>query len=117
MRRYLAEAGDQQITDPAHVLIRSDFPTKGPTNRFGAVLFIEKEGFDEMLKAARIAERYDIAVMSTKGMSVKAARLLVDRLHVALLVLHDFDQAGFSIIGTLRRSTRRYRYGGQRRRD
>jgi len=48
--------------------------------------------------------------MSTKGMSVVAARHLVDRLRVPLLVLHDFDQAGFSIIGTLRRSTRRYRF-------
>ena len=110
VRRYLAEAGHQQVTDPALEPIRSDFPTKGPANRFGAVLFIEKEGFDEILKAARIAERYDIAVMSTKGMSVTAARLLVDRLHVPLLVLHDFDQSGFSIIGTLRRSTRRYRF-------
>jgi hypothetical protein len=29
---------------------------------------------------------------------------------VPLLVLHDFDKSGFSIVGTLRRSTRRYRF-------
>jgi hypothetical protein len=29
---------------------------------------------------------------------------------VPLLVLHDFDKSGFSIIGTLRRSTRRYSF-------
>jgi DNA topoisomerase VI subunit B len=110
VRGYLAEAGLQQVTDPGLELIRSDFPTKGPANRFGAVLFIEKEGFAEILKAARIAERYDIAVMSTKGMSVTASRLLVDRLDVPLLVLHDFDQSGFSIMGTLQRSTRRYEF-------
>jgi hypothetical protein len=113
VRGYLAETGLQQVTDPGLKLICSDFPTKGPANRFGAVLFIEKEGFDEILKAAKIAERYDIAIMSTKGMSVTASRLLVDRLHVPLLVLHDFDQSGFSIIGTLRRSTRRYRFTGR----
>jgi DNA topoisomerase VI subunit B len=112
VRRYLAEAGQPQATDLGLPLMPSDFPTKGPANRFGAVLFIEKEGFAEILKAARIAERYDIAVMSTKGMSVTASRLLVDRVGVSLLVLHDFDQSGFSILGTLRRSTRRYRFVG-----
>jgi DNA topoisomerase VI subunit B len=112
VRRYLAEAGQQQATDLGLPLMPSDFPTKGPANRFAAVLFIEKEGFAEILKKARIAERYDIAVMSTKGMSVTASRLLVDRLHVPLLVLHDFDQSGFSILGTLRHSTRRYRFAG-----
>jgi hypothetical protein len=110
VRRYLAGAGRQSVDDPTLEQISSAFPTQGPTNRFGAVLFIEKEGFDEILKAARIAERFDIAVMSTKGMSVTASRLLVERLHVPLLVLHDFDQSGFSIIGTLRRSTRRFQY-------
>ena len=110
VRRYLDEVDRLEVGDPAFDRISSVFPTKGPKNRFDAVLFIEKEGFDEILKAAQIAERFDIAVTSTKGMSVTAARLLVDRLHVPLLVLHDFDQSGFSIIGTLRRSTRRYRF-------
>jgi hypothetical protein len=110
VRRYLDEVDRLEVGDPAFDRISSVFPTKGPKNRFDAVLFIEKEGFDEILKAAQVAERFDIAVTSTKGMSVTAARLLVDRLHVPLLVLHDFDQSGFSIIGTLRRSTRRYRF-------
>lgn len=110
VRRYLDEANRHTVKDPSLDLINSTFPTRGPANRYAAILFIEKEGFDEILGAARIAERYDIAVMSTKGMSVTASRLLVDRLHVPLLVLHDFDQSGFSIIGTLRRSTRRYQF-------
>ena len=54
------------------------FPTSGPRNRFGAILFIEKEGFKPLLDAARIAERFDIAIMSTKGMSVTAARQLIE---------------------------------------
>jgi hypothetical protein len=62
----------------------------------------------------RLAERYDLAIMSTKGLSVTASRLLVDRLcaahDVPLLVLHDFDKSGFSILGTLRRDTRRYAF-------
>jgi hypothetical protein len=90
------------------------FPTRGPRNRFAAVLFIEKEGFLPLFKKAKLAERYDIAIMSTKGMSVTASRLLVDRLcgghNVPLLVLRDFDKSGFSIAGTLQRDTHRYSF-------
>jgi hypothetical protein len=74
---------------------------------------VEKEGFHELLKAARIAERYDVAIFSTKGMTVTAARLLAERLAekgVTILVLHDFDKSGFSILHTLRADTRRYKY-------
>jgi hypothetical protein len=87
------------------------WPTCGPKNRYRAVLFIEKEGFMPLFHKVRLAERYDIAIMSTKGMSVTAARLLVDTLDgVPLLVLHDFDKSGFSIVATLQRDTRRYQY-------
>jgi hypothetical protein len=60
-----------------------------------------------------LAKRFDIALMSPKGMSSTAARTLVDHLfehRIPLLVLHDFDKAGFSIIGTLKRDTRRYSF-------
>jgi len=90
------------------------FPTCGPGHRYGAILFVEKEGFLPLFRAVRLAERYDLAIMSTKGLSVTAARLLVDQLcaahEVPLLVLHDFDKSGFSILGTLRRDTRRYAF-------
>lgn len=88
-------------------------PTSGPANRYRFALFIEKEGFTELLAAARIAQRFDLAIMSTKGMSVTAARHLVDRLSqegVTILVARDFDKAGFSIVHTLRTNTRRYRF-------
>ena len=54
--------------------------------------------------------------MSTKGMSVTAARTLVEELThagVRVLVLRDFDKAGFSIIGTLTHDTRRYAFNCQ----
>jgi len=90
------------------------FPTCGPEHRYGAILFVEKEGFLPLFRAVHLAERYDLAIMSTKGLSVTASRLLVDRLcaahKVPLLVLHDFDKSGFSILGTLRRDTRRYAF-------
>jgi DNA topoisomerase 6 subunit A-like protein len=92
----------------------SRFPTKGPKNRYDTVLFVEKEGFGPLLQAARIAERYDLAVMSTKGMSTTSARMLLDRLVERgvkrVLVLHDFDISGFSIFGTLFTDSRRYSF-------
>jgi len=90
------------------------YPTSGPRHRYGAILFIEKEGFTPLFEAVNLAERYDIAIMSTKGVSVVASRLLVDKLcaehDVPLLVVRDFDISGFIIAGTLQRSTRRYEF-------
>ncbi len=91
------------------------FPTAGPQHRYGGILFIEKEGFMPLFKEVQLAERYDLAIMSTKGMSVTASRLLIDRLSAGgadlpVFVLHDFDKAGFSILGTLQHDTRRYTF-------
>jgi hypothetical protein len=101
------------LVEPAQ-LAGARVDIKGPDGGFGALLFIEKEGFAPLIEAAEIAERYDVAVMSTKGMSVVAARKLVDQMcsdhAIPLFVLHDFDKAGFSIAGTLQRDTRRYRF-------
>ena len=93
---------------------RADYLTWGPEHRFDTVLFVEKEGFGPLFNAVHLADRYDLAIMSTKGMSVTAARLLLDQLSKRgvkrILVLHDFDVSGFSIFGTLGTSGRRYRF-------
>jgi hypothetical protein len=82
--------------------------TKGPKGRYHGVLFIEKEGFDQLLEEEHFAERFDIAIMSTKGIPVKAACDLLETLgeEIPVYVAHDFDKAGFTIIETLRRGTR-----------
>jgi hypothetical protein len=112
VRDYLAGLHEPELVDAA--LGQAKVETRGPSGNFGAVLFIEKEGFDPLLKAAHIAEKYDLAIMSTKGMSVTAARALADEMchehDIPLLLLHDFDKAGFSIAGTLQRDTRRYEF-------
>jgi DNA topoisomerase VI subunit B len=95
------------------VALKHDCPTCGPANRYRFALFVEKEGFDPLLKRTLLAQRFDVAIMSTKGMSVTAARKLVDDLSaqgVTILVLRDFDKAGFSIVHTLRTDSRRYRF-------
>jgi hypothetical protein len=86
----------------------------GPSGGFSAVLYVEKEGFDPLFKAVDLANRYDLLIISNKGVSVTAARKLLDVIcgdnDLPLFVLHDFDIAGFIIFGTLQRDTRRYQF-------
>ena len=89
--------------------IESRIHTRGPNHRFANVLFVEKEGFAPILADAGIGERYDMAVMSTKGIPVDAACDLIQAMHsqdARIFVLHDFDLAGFKIARTLRVGTR-----------
>jgi hypothetical protein len=85
------------------------------------VLFVEKEGFHRQIQQAQIQERFDVMLMSTKGMSVVAARKLLDDLaaRVAagridkILLAHDFDVSGFGIFSTLGMDSRRYTFSGR----
>jgi len=95
-----------EISTPA---IKGRVNTDGPGNRFSNALFIEKEGFTEILADAKIGEKYDMAIMSTKGIPTDAACNLIEdmtRCGVRVFVLHDFDLAGFKILRTLREGTR-----------
>ena len=114
VRDYLADIRKHEVLEPIFDVWEEHYPTRGPKNRFAGILFLEKEGFAPLLEEVQLAERYDLAIMSTKGMSVTAARELVQELcathDIPLLVLHDFDISGFTIFGTLRDSTRRFTY-------
>ncbi len=114
VRDYLKEVEFEAGPNPLSVSGGGLLPTCGPVNRWQGLMFIEKEGFLPLFQKVRLAERYDLAIMSTKGLSVTASRMLVDKIcgehNIPLLVLHDFDKAGFSILGTLSRDTRRYTF-------
>ena len=112
VRGYIRDWHQRIATDLAPSM-PARLDTTGPALRYRFALFVEKEGFNPLLERARIAERYDLALLSTKGMSVTAARQLVERLSdegVTTLVLHDFDKSGFTICHTLQNDTRRYRF-------
>src|SRR3954454_6728040 len=108
VREYLAGGGSRYLVRERH----GGWSTRGPDDRFGAVLFVEEEGFMPLFRAVRLAERYDLAIMSSKGLSTTAARQLVDYFvgekNVPVFCIRDFDDAGFKIAGTLRQGTRRY---------
>ena len=114
VREYLHEMTNDGGKDVSFQEVDETFPTAGPVNRYGAIVFIEKEGFLPLFKKVRLAERYDIAIMSTKGMSVTAARNLVENVcgtySVPLLILRDFDKAGFAIAASFQKDTRRYQF-------
>jgi hypothetical protein len=116
VRQYLDAWVPDLDDQPPTVTVPVLCPTCGPANRYRFALFIEKEGFEPLLDRHQIAERYGIAVFSTKGMSVLAARKLVDRLSqegVRVGVLHDLDRSGFSIIHTLCTDSPRYRFSAK----
>jgi len=75
----------------------------GPSGNISAVLFCEKEGFNPLFKEVDLANRYDLMIISTKGVSVTAARLLIDQVcggnDLPLFVLHDFDFDGSRFSG------------------
>lgn len=112
VRNYVGQWVDE-IPSAKLNSIELDISTCGPSNRYKFALFIEKEGFSALLDRAQIGKRYDIAIMSTKGMSVTASRTLVESLSavgVTTLVAHDFDVAGFTIYRTLRENTTRFQF-------
>src|SRR5262249_55884915 len=79
-----------------------EWPSLAAGQRYRGVVYIEKEGFDPMIREARIAEHLNLAILSCKGQSVVAARRFVDEVcridgGVPLFVVHDFDKSGFEI--------------------
>lgn len=99
VRGYTQSWQDKHDLD-LEIEIEDIVPTSGPHNRYKFALFIEKEGFDSLLERAKIEERYDLAIFSSKGQTNVATRQLVDDLTLAgvtILVAHDFDIAGPSI--------------------
>jgi hypothetical protein len=114
VRKYLADRGSYHL--PAEH-IGGRWRTQGPQDRFGAVVYLEKEGFWPLFRDARLEERFDIALMSSKGSPTTEARKLIDALAaegVPTFCVRDFDIKGFEIAGTLCSDTWRYswRSGG-----
>lgn len=81
-----------------------------PEYAFDKILYVEKEGEWPKLQAARLAERYDMAIASAKGYPVEAVRELFARAEggdYQLFVFHDADIDGYEIARVLGQETRR----------
>src|SRR5262249_18693798 len=82
-----------------------------PAWLYNKLVYIEKEGFAEALKAVHWAERHDCTLMSSKGFTTRAARDLVDKLAehdepITIFCVHDADAAGTMIHQTFQEETK-----------
>jgi len=78
---------------------------------YDKILFVEKQGLWPVLKAARIAERYDMAIVAGEGYATEACRILMGNADRArkyqLFGFHDADPYGYNIARTLQEQTDR----------
>lgn len=82
-----------------------------PEWTFSQILYIEKEGFFEALKAAQWPERHDCALVTSKGFTTRAVRDLLDLLGdggepIRVFCVHDADAFGTMIFQTLGEETK-----------
>ena len=90
-----------------------------PAWTFSQILYLEKEGFFEALKAARWPERHDCALVTSKGSRTRAVRDLLDLLGdgdepITVFCVHDADAYGTMIFQTLLKRPRPARHAGSR---
>jgi hypothetical protein len=82
-----------------------------PPYTFNKLLYVEKRGQVPLLKAAKIAERYDMALVTEAGFATVAARTLLSagskEERYQVFCLHDADYPGYNILRTLREATER----------
>jgi hypothetical protein len=82
-----------------------------PAHLYDKILFIEKCGLWPALKAARLAEKYDMAIVAGEGYATEACRILfanADRARdYQIFTVHDADPHGYNIYRTLGEATRR----------
>jgi hypothetical protein len=82
-----------------------------PAHLYDKILYIEKKGLWPILERAKLAERYDLAVVAAEGYATEAVRTLFARAErdraYRLFVLHDADPHGYNIARTLREATAR----------
>ena len=82
-----------------------------PVWTYNKVVYVEKEGWSEALKAVRWSERQDCMLMSSKGFTTRAARDLIDKLAkhdepVTIFCVHDADASGPMIHQTFQEATK-----------
>jgi hypothetical protein len=82
-----------------------------PAHKFDKILVIEKKGLWPVLQAARLADRFDLAIVLSEGYASEACRTLLAKASTdqayRIFVLHDADPAGYNIARTLREATER----------
>ena len=109
---YLARLREPEVT--AAGFRGAEVETTGPAGGYAGIFYCEKEGFNPLWKAVDLVNRYDLFSISNKGLSVTAARKLIDEVcggkGIPVFTLHDFDFDGLKNAATLCRDSRRYTF-------
>jgi hypothetical protein len=82
-----------------------------PDFSFNKIIYSEKEGFFEILKEAKFPERFDCALLTSKGFASRAAKDVLDLLaeteeELQFFCLHDADLSGTLIYQALQHATK-----------
>ncbi len=82
-----------------------------PIFNFNKIIYSEKEGFFEILKEANFPEKFDCALLTSKGFASRAARDVLDLLadtdeELQFFCLHDADLSGTLIYQALQHATK-----------
>jgi hypothetical protein len=82
-----------------------------PDLLYDKIFFVEKKGLWPVLEQAKLAERFDMAIVAGEGYATEACRVLFRNAHQGvnyqLFVAHDADPHGYNIARTLREETSR----------
>ncbi len=106
-RGYLYHPHDRQVFPVGDRFVEG---YQFPSWQFDKLLFVEKKGLFPILKAARLLERYDLAIVTGEGFASVAIRNLCAMARerdMRVFVLHDCDPDGYNIARTLAEETRR----------
>ena len=79
-----------------------------PDWTYDKILVVEKAGLWQTLQASRVADRYDMAVITSEGFGTEACRKLLARMppgDVRIFSLHDADHAGYNLSAILGEET------------
>src|SRR5262249_49281729 len=81
-----------------------------PEWTFNKILYCEKEGFFPIFKDARWPERWDCALLTSKGYATRAAKDVIDLLgetdeEIIFFCIHDADGPGTMIFENLQKAS------------
>jgi hypothetical protein len=109
---YLAQLREPEVA--AAGFRDAEIETTGPAGGYAGFIYCEKEGFNPLWKAVDLINRFDLFSISNKGLSVTAARKLINEIcggnAIPVFTLHDFDFDGLKNAATLCRDSRRYTF-------
>jgi hypothetical protein len=107
VRRYIAHDHSNEITSEVRTVY-----DLSPELEFQHVLYVEKAGFNEILKQSGLVEKLNIGLMSTQGFATRAgkqlARFFIEK-GIKVYVLHDCDLAGYLIADKFLEGSRTFR--------